>query len=151
MEFPFILFNIGGASICHLVGEAAGSSTSAWFEVWVLRMRSDISVCSGGTASALRVVRFGCRREQLLFPSCAVPGPATGQSFARSSLPGSMIPLDPPVEPRFILDCGANVGYTSAYLLTRFPTAFLIAIEPDPGNAEILRAIFCRKAAGRGY
>ena len=41
-------------------------------------------------------------------------------------------------DPAFILDCGANVGYTSAYLLTRFPKAELMAVEPDPGNYEQL-------------
>ena len=39
----------------------------------------------------------------------------------------------------FILDCGANVGYSAAYLLSRFPTSHVMAIEPDPGNFEMLR------------
>jgi FkbM family methyltransferase len=38
-----------------------------------------------------------------------------------------------------IVDCGANVGYTSAYFLSRFPTARAIAIEPFPANAEMCR------------
>jgi len=38
-----------------------------------------------------------------------------------------------------ILDCGANVGYSSAYLLDRFPRAHLIAVEPDRGNFEMLK------------
>lgn len=38
----------------------------------------------------------------------------------------------------FILDCGANVGYASAYFLSRFPRAELIAVEPDPGNFALL-------------
>lgn len=42
-------------------------------------------------------------------------------------------------DPELIIDCGANVGYVSAYLLSRYPTAELIAIEPDPGNVEMLR------------
>jgi FkbM family methyltransferase len=37
-----------------------------------------------------------------------------------------------------IVDCGANVGYSSAYFLSRFPDSELIAIEPDPGNFELL-------------
>lgn len=41
--------------------------------------------------------------------------------------------------PRFIVDCGANVGYASVYFLGRYPEAKLIAIEPDPGNFEILK------------
>jgi FkbM family methyltransferase len=39
-----------------------------------------------------------------------------------------------------IVDCGANVGFSAAYLLSRFPGSRLIAIEPDPGNYEVLRA-----------
>jgi FkbM family methyltransferase len=37
-----------------------------------------------------------------------------------------------------IIDCGANVGYSSAYLLERFPRAHLLAVEPDQGNFEML-------------
>ncbi len=46
--------------------------------------------------------------------------------------------LKPLVEPRFILDCGANVGYTSAYALSLFPNASLVAIEPDRDNFSAL-------------
>jgi FkbM family methyltransferase len=38
-----------------------------------------------------------------------------------------------------ILDLGANVGYSSAYFLSCFPTASIFAVEPDPANCEILR------------
>jgi FkbM family methyltransferase len=38
-----------------------------------------------------------------------------------------------------IVDCGANVGYRSAYFLTRFPEARVVAIEPDAGNFAILK------------
>jgi FkbM family methyltransferase len=38
------------------------------------------------------------------------------------------------LNPRIIIDAGANVGYSSAYLLTRFPQARVIALEPDPAN-----------------
>ena len=48
-------------------------------------------------------------------------------------------PVVPREPPRLILDCGANVGYTAAYFLTRFPTAHVVAVEPDPGNAGLLR------------
>jgi FkbM family methyltransferase len=37
-----------------------------------------------------------------------------------------------------MVDCGANVGYSSAYLLTRSPQAQVISVEPDAGNYEIL-------------
>ncbi|MDG3007513.1 FkbM family methyltransferase [Paludisphaera mucosa] len=38
-----------------------------------------------------------------------------------------------------ILDLGANVGHSASYLLTRFPEAELIAVEPDPGNFQMVR------------
>ena len=33
-----------------------------------------------------------------------------------------------------VIDCGANVGYSSAYFLSRFPGCQVIAVEPDAGN-----------------
>lgn len=44
-----------------------------------------------------------------------------------------IIPLD------FILDLGANVGYSSAYFLSCFPNATVVAIEPSPDNFELCR------------
>lgn len=46
--------------------------------------------------------------------------------------------LDDCASPDLILDCGANVGYSSAYFLNRFPTARVIAVEPDPDNFKLL-------------
>lgn len=40
--------------------------------------------------------------------------------------------------PRWIIDCGANVGYSSAYFLSRFPEARVVAIEPAAGNYQML-------------
>ena len=37
-----------------------------------------------------------------------------------------------------IIDCGANAGYSSAYFLSRHPSAELIAVEPDPENFALL-------------
>lgn len=47
--------------------------------------------------------------------------------------------LDDVREPRLIMDCGANVGYASAYFLARYPRAHVIAVEPDAGNFAALR------------
>lgn len=46
--------------------------------------------------------------------------------------------LDHVRAPRLIIDCGANVGYSSAYFLSRFLEAQLIAVEPDPDNFALL-------------
>jgi FkbM family methyltransferase len=48
-------------------------------------------------------------------------------------------PLPDSVSPGLIVDCGANVGYASVYLLERYPGGEVIAIEPDPGNAAMAR------------
>jgi FkbM family methyltransferase len=40
---------------------------------------------------------------------------------------------------QLVIDCGANVGYSSAYFLSRFPESHVIALEPEQGNFECLR------------
>lgn len=47
--------------------------------------------------------------------------------------------LDDMADVGVILDCGANVGYAAVYFLSRFPTAHVIAVEPDPENLRLLR------------
>ena len=37
-----------------------------------------------------------------------------------------------------VIDCGANVGYSSAYFLTRFPKCNVICVEPDQSNFTML-------------
>ena len=39
-----------------------------------------------------------------------------------------------------IVDCGANVGYSTAWFLSRFPESHVIAVEPDAGNFALLRS-----------
>lgn len=52
--------------------------------------------------------------------------------------------LNDVVNPQLIIDCGANVGYSSAYMLARFPHAHVICIEPDRGNFELLERNLAR-------
>jgi FkbM family methyltransferase len=40
---------------------------------------------------------------------------------------------------RFVLDLGANAGYSSAYFLSCFPQATVLAVEPDPSNFAMCR------------
>lgn len=43
------------------------------------------------------------------------------------------------LEPRFIVDLGANIGMSMALFAVRFPDARILGIEPDPANAELCR------------
>lgn len=47
--------------------------------------------------------------------------------------------IELPLVPRFIIDGGANVGYTSLWFANRYRAARIVAIEPDPGNFKLLR------------
>lgn len=47
--------------------------------------------------------------------------------------------LDDILDAALIIDCGANVGYSSAYFLSRFKNAHVISIEPDPENFKLLK------------
>jgi FkbM family methyltransferase len=40
---------------------------------------------------------------------------------------------------RHLVDLGANIGFTSVYLARRLNLAYVVAVEPDPANARILR------------
>jgi FkbM family methyltransferase len=40
---------------------------------------------------------------------------------------------------KVVIDCGANIGLTSVYLLYKYPKARLIALEPDPVNFDICK------------
>jgi FkbM family methyltransferase len=52
---------------------------------------------------------------------------------------GGAYELDVPREPRLIVDLGANAGYASVYFALRYPAVRVIAVEPVPENAELLR------------
>lgn len=57
------------------------------------------------------------------------------------------------IEPKVIIDCGANIGLSAIYFKNRFPEAKIIAIEPEISNFELLKKntekynnIFCIKS-----
>jgi FkbM family methyltransferase len=39
----------------------------------------------------------------------------------------------------FVIDCGANVGYSSVFFLSLFKNCHVASVEPDPGNFDLLR------------
>ena len=47
--------------------------------------------------------------------------------------------LRPKREPAFIIDAGANVGFTTIYFANKFPNARIVAIEPEESNFKLLQ------------
>src|SRR4051812_18907371 len=41
--------------------------------------------------------------------------------------------------PRLIIDAGANIGMASLYLLNRYPSVKVVAVEPDPDTFELCK------------
>ena len=52
---------------------------------------------------------------------------------------GEYAPITNIPDVRVIVDAGANIGAASVFLLEAYPEATVIAIEPDPGNFEVLQ------------
>ena len=46
--------------------------------------------------------------------------------------------FDPVIDPAWIIDAGANVGYSATWFATTYPRANVIAIEPDEENFRML-------------
>jgi FkbM family methyltransferase len=47
--------------------------------------------------------------------------------------------LPTPLDPKTIIDVGANVGFASVWFANRYPNARIVAVEPDASNVEMLR------------
>lgn len=85
--------------------------------------------------------------SHLRFPVFARPGSSDLEVFEQVLVEQQYQPPneelaweDGEIHDGLIIDCGANVGYASLYFLNRYPRATVIAIEPDPENARVLRA-----------
>jgi FkbM family methyltransferase len=52
---------------------------------------------------------------------------------------GGAYEFELPTEPRLVFDLGANVGYASVYFALRYSSACVLAVEPEPSNAALLR------------
>jgi FkbM family methyltransferase len=75
----------------------------------------------------------------LAHPVWCRPATSDFQVFDQVFLEREFAALDDLHDVRTIVDGGANVGYASAWLLSRFPDARVVAVEPDPENAALCR------------
>ena len=99
-------------------------------------LRFDVQRARRALGVAPRVVHITARRAR--HPLAARPDSSDFIVFGQTFVSEPYACLDDLEHVDLIVDCGANVGFASAFLLSRFPRASLIAIEPDPGNFEIL-------------
>jgi FkbM family methyltransferase len=76
---------------------------------------------------------------RLAHPVWCRPTTSDFQVFDQVFLEQEFAALDDLRDVRTIVDGGANVGYASAWLLSAFPEARLVAVEPDPENAAMCR------------
>ena len=79
------------------------------------------------------------RTKLALHPLFCRPGTSDFDAFNLIFLKREFRCLGEVTDPSLIVDCGANVGYASAFFLSRFPGSTVIAVEPDPGNFTLLR------------
>jgi FkbM family methyltransferase len=65
--------------------------------------------------------------------------PRTSDIFELTRLLGAKrVAIDLSLNPRFIVDAGANAGYSALRFQSQFPGARIVAIEPEGGNVAIL-------------
>lgn len=66
------------------------------------------------------------------------PDTSDSASFRQIFIEEELAPINLPSD-ALILDCGAYVGYSSFYLLSKFPSSRVLAVEPDRANFRVLR------------
>jgi FkbM family methyltransferase len=72
--------------------------------------------------------------KMLDYPVQARPRTSDVRAFSQIFAENEYRCLSDLAPPKLIFDLGANVGYASAYFLSRFKDCSVIAVEPDPGN-----------------
>jgi FkbM family methyltransferase len=118
----------------------------------VASLRRDVETLGAGPAAvfALQWARsrlgpakepFTLHSKEVRYPLLCRPGTSDMDVFGHIFRVREYSCLDPIAvdEVELVIDCGANVGYSSAYFLSRFPRAKVIAVEPDSGNFAMLQ------------
>lgn len=92
-------------------------------------------------------IRFGSRSELYRVRVPQWPHPVYvrgGPSFDTTVLYEMLVseeyaPVGDLAAPQFIIDAGANIGMATLLFLNLYPTAHVVAIEPDQGNLDVCR------------
>ena len=113
--------NIG---LKHTLALNLGHEASKHFPAMTPRLRRIVLRLTGTAASVPIYVRLGTSDRDVL------PQVFLYEEYA---------PITGLQNVRTIVDCGANIGLASVYLLERYPEATVLAIEPSPDNARICR------------
>lgn len=79
------------------------------------------------------------RLKNISYPLVMRVGSSDREALSQIFIQGDYEPIELS-QPQIIFDLGANVGYSAAYFLSRYPTAKVLALEPDPNNY----AVCCR-------
>lgn len=79
------------------------------------------------------------RSKRLRYPVTARKGTSDMSVFYQIFVDREYSCLDGIKAPDLIVDLGANVGYSSAYFLSRYPDCTILAVEPDPANFALLQ------------
>lgn len=75
---------------------------------------------------------------QLQHPFYVRPGTTDASGIVQNIVREEWGAYLPPEPVRFIVDAGANCGDTTAWYLSKFPQATVVALEPDPDNYAML-------------
>jgi len=93
-----------------------------WMRVWQKYARHPLKLTARNSA----------------FPIQVRPGSSDFSVFRQIFVEEEYAPLAPVQAGGLVVDCGANIGCSSTYFLSRFPGCRVVAIEPDADNFRIL-------------
>jgi len=117
----------GVKGICHLLKSLGLRGTITYFPH------------ARGSEAPIDAPPIRLRARTARYELVCRPGTSDLNVFAQVFVRREYAPLDHISGINLIVDCGAYIGLTSAYFLSRFPSAHLIAIEPDEGNFAVLQ------------
>ena len=110
------------------------------------RYRSSIPVRLDGKGGRLSVRKHTTDSEVVwqcfMMKQYDIPMVMGGRPIHRNAVARSYEAIAKAGKRPLIIDCGANIGASSIWLKMKYPSASVIAVEPGPDNAEMMRKNF---------